>query len=90
MIIIVFQELMHLKSQFATSSLEGEMRLQCGAASANGGRRKQPYSFAEHGAIMVATVLYGHTVPVASTPADVALFGLLMEESLWWQIDGGL
>lgn len=30
----------------------------------------------------------GYTVPVTSAP-DEALFGLLIEESLWWPIDGG-
>lgn len=50
-------ELMNLKSQFATSSSEGEMQLQCETASAHGGRRKKPYAFTEHGAIMAAAVL---------------------------------
>ena len=39
------QELADLKSQFATSS------------STHGGRRKLPFAFTEHGAIMAATVL---------------------------------
>src|SRR5438445_7703601 len=41
---IDYQELTHLKSQFATSS-------------SHGGKRKLPWAFTEHGAIMLATVL---------------------------------
>jgi len=50
------QEVTNLKSQFATSSFPG-MRPQIATASAHGGRRKLPYAFTEHGAIMAATVL---------------------------------
>ena len=39
------QEVLNLKSQIATSSL------------GYGGRRKRPFAFTEHGAIMAATVL---------------------------------
>ncbi|MFZ4395616.1 MAG: ORF6N domain-containing protein [Kiritimatiellia bacterium] len=46
----------NLKSQFATSSSDG-MRSQIATASVHGGRRKLPYAFTEHGAIMAATVL---------------------------------
>jgi hypothetical protein len=51
----------NLKSQFVTSSLEvvenqGTNRSQIVIAS-HGGRRKLPYVFTEHGAIMAATVL---------------------------------
>jgi hypothetical protein len=42
---ILPQELIHLKSQNATSSLR------------HGGRRKLPFVFTEHGAIMAANVL---------------------------------
>jgi hypothetical protein len=42
------QEFMNLKSQFVTSS--GEY----------GGRRKLPFAFTEHGALMAATVLNSH------------------------------
>jgi hypothetical protein len=45
MFILTKQEIMNLKSQFATSS-EG-----------HGGRRHSPRAFTEHGAIMAATVL---------------------------------
>lgn len=50
------QEVANLKSQIATSSFDG-MRPQIATASAHGGRRKLPYAFTEHGAIMAATVL---------------------------------
>ena len=53
----------NLKSQFATSSLEvpqmedvASVRSQY-ATGYHGGRRKLPYAFTEHGAIMAATVL---------------------------------
>ncbi|MBM4045422.1 MAG: ORF6N domain-containing protein [Planctomycetes bacterium] len=42
---LTYQEVTNLKSQFATSSWE------------HGGRRKLPYAFTEHGAIMAANVL---------------------------------
>jgi hypothetical protein len=50
------QEITDLKSQFATSSSEG-IRSQIATGSAHGGRRKLPYAFTEHGAIMAANVL---------------------------------
>jgi len=53
---LTLQEVTNLKSQFATSSSPG-MRSQIAIASAHGGRRKLPYAFTEHGAIMAATIL---------------------------------
>ena len=47
-----FQEFRDLKSQSATSSW--------------GGRRKPPYAFTEHGALMAANVLYSETAIAAS------------------------
>jgi len=44
------QELVILRSQFATSSSQARRRTW-------GGRRTAPYAFTEHGAIMAATVL---------------------------------
>lgn len=49
-------EVENLKSQIVTSS-SGEMRSQFVTALGHGGRRKLPYAFTEHGAIMAATVL---------------------------------
>ena len=54
---VTAQEVKNLKSQFATSSLQGGMKSQMVTASEHGGRRKLPYAFTEHGAIMAATVL---------------------------------
>lgn len=57
------QEWNNLKSQIATSSWEqtgnedATNRSQIVTTSAHGGRRKLPYAFTEHGAIMAATVL---------------------------------
>ena len=53
---LTLQEVNNLKSQFVTSSL-GDMRSQIVTASAHGGRRKRPFVFTEHGALMAATVL---------------------------------
>ena len=53
---LTLQEVNNLKSQFVTSSL-GYMRSQIVTASAHGGRRKRPFVFTEHGALMAATVL---------------------------------
>ncbi len=53
---LTLQEVTNLKSQFATSSSDG-MRSQIATASVHGGRRKLPFAFTEHGAIMAATVL---------------------------------
>jgi len=50
------QEVAGVKSQIATSSLPG-VRSQIATTSVHGGRRKPPYAFTEHGAIMGATVL---------------------------------
>ena len=49
------QEFMNLKSQFATSS--SDLRSQIATSSAHGGKRKAPWVFTEHGAIMLASVL---------------------------------
>ena len=65
------RELVNLKSQIVTSSLEviegeglGGKWSQI-ATSSHGGRRKLPYAFTEHGAIMAAMVL--------NSPAAVAM-----------------
>ena len=50
------QEAADLKSQFATSS-PADIRSQFATDSGHGGRRKLPYAFTEHGAIMAANVL---------------------------------
>ena len=50
------QEVTHLKSQIVTSSLDG-IRSQFVTASEHGGRRKPPFAFTEHGALMAANVL---------------------------------
>jgi len=50
------QEAADLKSQFATSS-PADIRSQFATDSGHGGRRKLPYAFIEHGAIMAANVL---------------------------------
>jgi hypothetical protein len=56
------QEWRNLKSQIATSSLDGPQTAGAPnwpqlATGSHGGRRKLPYAFTEHGAIMAATVL---------------------------------
>ncbi len=58
------QEVTNLKSQFVTSSSQpddnqhdGKRWSQFMTSSSHGGRRKLPYAFTEHGAIMAATVL---------------------------------
>ena len=50
------QENTDLKSQIATSRSNG-IQSQIETTSAHGGRRKLPYAFTEHGAIMAANVL---------------------------------
>ncbi len=50
------QEAANLKSQIATSS-SADIRSQLANDSGHGGRRKLPYAFTEHGAIMAANVL---------------------------------
>ena len=50
------QETSDLKSQIATSS-PTDIRSQLANDSGHGGRRKLPYAFTEHGAIMAANVL---------------------------------
>src|SRR5947209_20543641 len=47
------EEFTNLKSQFATSSL----RSQIVTSSSHGGKRKLPWVFTEHGALMLASVL---------------------------------
>jgi len=60
---LIAQDQGNLKSQFATSSLEVPQIEHVAsnwsqfATSSHGGRRKLPYAFTEHGAIMAATVL---------------------------------
>ena len=49
------QEFMNLKSQFATSS--SDLSSQIATSSSHGGKRKPPWVFSEHGAIMLASVL---------------------------------
>src|SRR5882724_8745448 len=50
---LTVQEFTNLKSQIATSSL----RSQFGTSSSHGGKRKLPWVFTEHGALMLASVL---------------------------------
>ena len=50
---LTVQESRNLKSQIATSSL----RSQCVTSSSHGGKRKLPWVFTEHGALMLASVL---------------------------------
>jgi len=49
------QEFMNLKSQIATSS--SDLSSQIATSSSHGGKRKPPWVFTEHGAIMLASVL---------------------------------
>jgi hypothetical protein len=49
------EEFTNLKSQFATSS--SALRSQIVTSNGHGGRRKLPWVFTEHGAIMLASVL---------------------------------
>jgi hypothetical protein len=53
---ITREELANLKSQFVTSSSETKARQQL-IGSEHGGRRKLPWVFTEHGAIMAAMLL---------------------------------
>jgi hypothetical protein len=50
---LTVQEFRNLKSRIATSSL----RSQFGTSSSHGGKRKLPWVFTEHGALMLASVL---------------------------------
>ena len=59
---ITAEELTNLKSQIATSSL----RLQTATSKKRGGRRYLPWVFAEHGAIMLASVLNSDVAVQAS------------------------
>jgi ORF6N domain len=56
------EELTSLRSQIATSSL----RLQTATSKKHGGRRYLPWVFTEHGAIMLASVLYSDVAVQAS------------------------
>jgi ORF6N domain-containing protein len=56
------EEFRNLKSQFATSSL----RSQFVTSSSHGGKRKLPWVFTEHGAIMLASVLNSDVAVQAS------------------------
>ncbi len=61
---VTAQEAVNLKSQIATSSLRAEHPSSASKAS-HGGRRKLPFAFTEHGAIMAATVLVWKTRPLS-------------------------
>lgn len=50
------QEVANLKSQCVTSS-SGQTRSQSVTGTIHGGRRKLPFAFTEHGALMVANIL---------------------------------
>src|ERR1700757_2075382 len=50
---LTVQEFMNLKSQIATSSLKSQFVI----SRSHGGKRKLPWVFTEHGAIMLASVL---------------------------------
>jgi ORF6N domain-containing protein len=56
------EELMDLRSQFATSNL----RLQTATSKKRGGRRYLPWVFTEHGVIMLASVLNSDVAVQAS------------------------
>jgi hypothetical protein len=56
------QEFTNLKSQVATSSL----RSHSGTSSSHGGKRKLPWVFTEHGALMLASVLNSEIAVQAS------------------------
>jgi len=59
---LTVQEFTDLKSQIATSSL----RSQFGTSSSHGGKRKLPWVFTEHGALMLASVLNSEIAVQAS------------------------
>ena len=59
---LTVQEFTNLKSQIATSSL----RSQFGTSSSHGGKRKLPWVFTEHGALMLASVLNSEIAVQAS------------------------
>jgi ORF6N domain-containing protein len=60
--VLTAKEFANLISQFAISSL----RSQIATSKGHGGRRKPPIVFAEHGAIMLASVLNSDTAVQAS------------------------
>ncbi|MDO9227602.1 MAG: ORF6N domain-containing protein [Pseudomonadota bacterium] len=51
------EEFQSLRSQFATSKIEGRWSQDATTSPGRGGRRHIPYAFTEHGAIMAATIL---------------------------------
>jgi ORF6N domain-containing protein len=59
---LTVQEFTNLKSQIATSSL----RSRFGTSSSHGGKRKLPWVFTEHGALMLASVLNSEIAVQAS------------------------
>jgi hypothetical protein len=59
---LTVQEFRNLKSRIATSSL----RSQFGTSSSHGGKRKLPWVFTEHGALMLASVLSSEIAVQAS------------------------
>jgi ORF6N domain len=59
---LTVQEFTNLKSQIATSSF----RSQFGTSSSHGGKRKLPWVFTEHGALMLASVLNSEIAVQAS------------------------
>jgi hypothetical protein len=59
---LTVQEFRNLKSRIATSSL----RSQFGTSSSHGGKRKLPWVFTEHGALMLASVLNSEIAVQAS------------------------
>ena len=63
---LVSQEFANLKSQFATSSLHG-------------GKRKLPWVFTEHGALMLASIL-NSPIAVAASVRVVRAFVLMREQ----------
>ena len=59
---LTVQEFTNLKSQIATSSLRSQFR----TSSSHGGKRKLPWEFTEHGALMLASVLNSEIAVQAS------------------------
>jgi hypothetical protein len=69
---LTVQEFRNLKSQIATSSL----RSQFVTSSSHGGKRKLPWVFTEHGALMLASVLNSTIAIQASVRVVRAFVGL--------------
>ena len=59
---LTVQEFMNLKSQIATSSLKSQFVI----SRSHGGKRKLPWVFTEHGALMLASVLNSEIAVQAS------------------------